>query len=621
MIIPILNKSASSENFVSSPFPETTCTMIFILDPDAKEGEPEGKIGDIQIDYTPHYLNPNAFELSLVAGDGDDDNSKVQIVNGTEIHSVGVMEDVNFRLRCTYVPYGAFSEQAFEVDLESGTVIHPVNSIDLDGTTQYLELQGDTSRLDIGTKTLAYAGWVDGTTGTIQRLFNKGDYTDNGDGQVNILLRDNNVIQISYTLDQIAISQNKYQYIQTVDTAPTSVFHLAVYDSRASVSSLPDIYINGVPMSNVGTWQDDGTGGDRSTDSYSAPFPTAFGRQGNGAGGYIYSKCGWFTGIALDQELTQADAEYLTNAGQIRCWQDVATDNPTLFAKFDMTVDNGTYNNRTELQALTDHTNGWVFTNVNNAPFTDQGLTVECEPSDTQIYPVNSATLNGTNQNLNGGDIFSLGNSNFTIYTKARFNSGTEQVLMGKWGTSKTEWYLTFDNTGGTYDGIRLNLSTNGTGITDRIPSTLSPEVNTWYDIVFSRIGNTLYIYVDGQASGTYDMTGKTVSSNNADFWVGGLDLPLYGDVGVGFTGISTTTGITQADAEYLFNANQNKCWQDVATDNPTLFAKFDDVFDFGTYNGSTETQALTGKKASTVFTNVGSTPFTDQGLTVECST
>ena len=247
-----------------------------------------------------------------------------------------------------------------------------VNSIDLDGTSQYLELQGATSRLDVGTDTLSVSGWGFADSANRTTLYNKGQYVNSGDKSIRVDIPADNRPVIIYLERGASTAFQSYR----ADTPISDGFHhMAVYDARTSQSSEPSMYIDGVFID--ATWENINNY-DRTGVNFTMPQPYISGRVTVGGGSFTYNEASIFTGVAIGQELTQADVTYLYNEGTPLCWQDVATDNPTLFAKFDMTVDNGTYNGRTELQALTDHTNGWVFSNVNNAPFTNQGLTVEC---------------------------------------------------------------------------------------------------------------------------------------------------------------------------------------------------------------------------------------------------
>ena len=48
----------------------------------------------------------------------------------------------------------------------------------------------------------------------------------------------------------------------------------------------------------------------------------------------------------------------------------------------------------------------------------------------------------------------------------------------------------------------------------DASSSTLSLSTNTWYALAVSRIGNTLYFFLDGVGVGTVDVTGRSFSLN-----------------------------------------------------------------------------------------------------------
>ena len=98
------------------------------------------------------------------------------------------------------------------------------------------------------------------------------------------------------------------------------------------------------------------------------------------------------------QALDATDISNLYNDGTPTCLADVPTITKDKLSNW---WDLGLYNGSNETQALADQIGSVVFSNVGSTPLVDQGLTVECTPSDTQIYDVNSATLDGSSQYCN----------------------------------------------------------------------------------------------------------------------------------------------------------------------------------------------------------------------------
>ncbi len=255
----------------------------------------------------------------------------------------------------------------------SDTQIFDVDTVDLDGTSQYLELQGDTSRLNIGTDTLSVSGWVyiETTMTATKSLYWKQD-ANNTNNRVSLFIDTSKKVRFTAFSQASGLEELEY----TFNTILSDGWNHITYNwKRTSATDGGEVYINS-QLSTDGGVLNTSNG---SPNNFNWDMDNAF------TLGLIdldflltYNKGGNFLGIAIGQELTQADAIALYNNGNPPCWESVQSGNPSLFNKFDATFDLGTYDGRTELQALTDHTNGWVLSNINNAPFVDQGLQVEC---------------------------------------------------------------------------------------------------------------------------------------------------------------------------------------------------------------------------------------------------
>ena len=246
--------------------------------------------------------------------------------------------------------------------------IFDVDTIDLDGTSQYLELQGSTSRLNIGTQTLAINGWVyiDSTSiGVFSKYDSSATHLKGWFGYLNkstlaLIVRLGASSNWEASASSLNLSDGWHNFV--------------IYYDRTSRTSPPIAYVDGSLVTMTITRDDsDPTNVDIIN---TLPYQIGGNRSNNAQ---YYFDAIYFTGIAIGTPLTQSDAVALYNNGIPQCFDDIDT---AISSKFDAFFDNGTYDNRTETQALTGRVNGWELNNINNAPFVDQGLQVECSGSD-----------------------------------------------------------------------------------------------------------------------------------------------------------------------------------------------------------------------------------------------
>ena len=243
------------------------------------------------------------------------------------------------------------------------TQIYPVNSVTLNPVSLNRLESPDTSYLNIGTGTFAICCEVEIGVADATYLYSKGDLA--ASGHCTLQITNTNVLYV-----YIGVA-SQYQVIQT-DPLPTGKHSLVINLHRTSLLNQLDLYIDGVLYTgglNYDTRNFDSTGVDL---TYTEDFTIGSSRSSNVL---YHGVAPVFTGYLLNQQFTLADAVYLND---LKCWDSMVTENPTLTNKFTEYFDLGTYNGSTELQALTGHVNGWVLNNVNSAPFTNQGFTVEC---------------------------------------------------------------------------------------------------------------------------------------------------------------------------------------------------------------------------------------------------
>ena len=240
-------------------------------------------------------------------------------------------------------------------------------TINLNLTTQYLQMSGSTTRLDLGTDTLGFSTWVYHNGVNATTIMSKYDSFANAKRYL-VNIGSSGLIQTS-----IHDSVNEAVY-DAPNTLSVGWHHITYYWERINLSTPPKIWVDGVE--NVSGFLSSSTGDPTNSDITNTISFRIGGFQGFSS--FVYQRSGAFTGVALGQPLTQADATYLYNAGNAVCWPRVASKNSTLYNKFDEMFDLGTFDGSSELQSRTGHVNGWVLDNINAAPFTGTGLTVEC---------------------------------------------------------------------------------------------------------------------------------------------------------------------------------------------------------------------------------------------------
>jgi len=249
--------------------------------------------------------------------------------------------------------------------------IFDVDTINLNGSTQYLN-GGDN--FDLGTQALSISFWVDADS-TFQFAYKKGDlYPSNANG-VSVYISDSNAVRVVYgrKIGGIYI----WQFWTTTATMSNGKHYVTIYDDRSSKNRTVKVYVDGVDFGG-GSWTNSGdpdfTGFD-----FSSSDDLWIGLDRLQSGTYLYRKCGHFIGLAWGEELTLADHQYMYNDGEPLCWDTMIAKESDIADKFTAFFELGTYDGRTEIQALTDRVaDTVVLTNINSAPFNGDYLTIEC---------------------------------------------------------------------------------------------------------------------------------------------------------------------------------------------------------------------------------------------------
>lgn len=120
-------------------------------------------------------------------------------------------------------------------------------------------------------------------------------------------------------------------------------------------------------------------------------------------------------------------------------------------------------------------------------------------------FGVSSLIVDGSGDLISTGDHadWSFGSGDFTVEGFFRFNSlsAGSAVFAGHWSTTgnQREWLLWYDITN---DLLSFSYSVDGSSAPS-IQHAWVPNVNTWYHVAASRVGNTLYLFVDGALIGS----------------------------------------------------------------------------------------------------------------------
>ena len=500
-----------------------------------------------------------------------------------------------------------FADQGLQVECTpSDTTVYDVNSATLDGSSQYfdagnvsaLQVSGSISfgcrfKPDIGHTSFSYFMGKTGpqlAEGAYAILYN---YPSTGD--------------ISVNLYHGAGAQT---ILTSLVTYPTGTEYSVIANYDGTTLSL---YVDGV-LDNSAT----ATGGAiANTDE-----PFIIGGDSITLGTNLFK--GSIRSVFLaDRDLTTNEISLLSS-DPAKCFGLMPS-----ISDINYFVSLSNYNGNTGQELSNQGTGSVTTTNVGSTPFTDQGLQVDCAPSDTSTFAVNSAELNGTSQYFQSDDSTAL-NPNLSTLTVA-----TWVYLEG------TSYPMLYTKTDGGSKRININVNINNkleayariAGV-QREYEFAHAMSNGWNHIVYNftrasanDMGQLIVNGVDVGTVGTWKYQDLDWSTANLNYF-GAVEIarlniaggPYYFSQSQAFTGYAIGNTLSLSEAQYLYNNGDAKCWDDVNSEDATLYAKFDEVWDLSTFNGSTEAHALQGKKGLTDFVNIGSTPFTDQGLTVECT-
>lgn len=144
-----------------------------------------------------------------------------------------------------------------------------------------------------------------------------------------------------------------------------------------------------------------------------------------------------------------------------------------------------------------------------NATFSTEGAakTVTAQ----SVYGGSSLYLDGVAAAISAPSniAYSFGSGDFTIEGYIRLPSGSNLgVIAGVWhGTTGRSWVIFC-----TSNQLQFSYSTTGANSINKYFTSASFLTETWQHFAISRVGNTLYGFVDGVLAGTHDITGLTIA-------------------------------------------------------------------------------------------------------------
>lgn len=159
------------------------------------------------------------------------------------------------------------------------------------------------------------------------------------------------------------------------------------------------------------------------------------------------------------------------------------------------------------------------------------------------VFGTASLLLDGTGDYVDTPDntAFEFGAGDFTIELRVRFAATTDQVLISKWAALNNEYLISLAS-----GDLRFTYTVDGTTNVD-INRTWSPSTGVWYAVAVSRVGNLLYMYIDGVLQGSAESFNVTIFPGTAALYIGILGEPLL----AGLNGYEDEMRITKGVGRY----------------------------------------------------------------------
>jgi hypothetical protein len=242
-----------------------------------------------------------------------------------------------------------------------------------------------------------------------------------------------------------------------------------------------------------------------------------------------------------------------------------------------------------------------------------QFLTYGVTPPPTEVYAVNSATLNGSTQWFDAGnppEVQIPGSMSVSIWTKPdTYNSRIFSKFLNT--GDQRQWYLQGGLTG-LFRGVIYSTGL-GSGANSLTGNNLSVG---WNHLAMVYNGSTIKLYQNGQetaslsySSGIFNGTGKLMVGR----WeaAGGYNNAAYSFPAI-WDGALSPSDITE-----LYNGGVPIC---TASLSSGLTADLVYAPRLCNFNGNSGDELVDQSVSGITTANVGSTPFTGTGLSVECT-
>ena len=172
------------------------------------------------------------------------------------------------------------------------------------------------------------------------------------------------------------------------------------------------------------------------------------------------------------------------------------------------------------------------------------------------------------------------------------------------------------------YDWVALDPSLADTiaigwnsGVSWEYVSTSDFTTNTWIHIVVAKGGSNWDLYINGNKKISHTATSTANELGNAFLATEHISLveKLASPCSQYYM---ASQQLDQTDVDSLYGNGTPPCLEDLATVTKN---KMTNHWKLGTFNGSTEADAMLDQIGLDDLTNIGSTPFTGTGLSVEC--
>jgi hypothetical protein len=211
-------------------------------------------------------------------------------------------------------------------------------------------------------------------------------------------------------------------------------------------------------------------------------------------------------------------------------------------------------------------------TSYGNIPIVTSGLTLCLDAGNLKSYPTTGTTWTDLSKNGNNGTLVNMGSTGFSssnvgvivfdrvndyvTVSSSSLNYGTGDFTWDVWvnlssSASTNNYILDHGSNGGTLAFLPSNTAFVYYNVTIGVSSPLytlgfgGGSLNTWYNLIVTRISGTTYLYKDGlsirQASDTHNYPSQNLTLGmygalSGNFYLGGMisSVKLY--KGKGFT-------------------------------------------------------------------------------------